>query len=173
MDGKHTARRFGRPLLLLLAGALSGLTAKLFDLYTEILGAIFSQLSVWILIGVVISVYSRSPRRAALGVFAFCAGMLAAYYLTAEALGGVYGMTFIYGWSVFTLFCPLFAYAAWHTKEPGPLGKLLSAGILLVTLAAPPLLFDGLHFYDLIILALLAVLLFFVRVPRRGGTRHD
>ena len=48
---------------MLAAGLLLGAAARLFDIYCQMLGAVFSQMSVWILLGTLISVYSPSRGR--------------------------------------------------------------------------------------------------------------
>ena len=77
--------------------------AKLLDLRTNVLGDIFSQMSVWILIGTALAVYSVSPKQAAINVFLYCAGMLITYYLTAALTGilGVPGVVLIILYNLF------------------------------------------------------------------------
>lgn len=152
------------PVCMFQFGAGLGVISKLLDLYTTNLGEIFSQMSVWILICTLIAIYSKSRRAAAVNVFVFCVGMLIAYYITAEVTSAVYGMTFVYGWAAFTLCTPLFAAFTWMTKEKGGFPKLISAGILLVTLVVSILLFGGPRIYDFVILAVLGYFLYFRKV---------
>lgn len=63
-----------------------GAAARLLDLHTQILGELFSQLGVWILLGTWIAVYSPSRGLAMGNVLAFSLGMLLTYY--AVALSG-------------------------------------------------------------------------------------
>lgn len=153
-------RRLAASAALAAAGLASGAAIKLLDIYTTNLGNIFSQLSVWILICTVISVYSASPKRAAVNVFVFCAGMLAAYYASAELLGSVYSLTFVYGWAVFSLFSPVLAYITWYAKGKHAVSRLLSAAVILVMLAAAVVLFDRIRVSDIVIAALTAAVLF-------------
>ena len=93
-------RKSGKPLPLSKAiihtaiitcfGLITGALIKLLDIYTTNLGNIFSQVSVWIFICTLISVYSNSALRAAVNVFGFCMGMLLTYYITAEMTARVY-----------------------------------------------------------------------------------
>ena len=76
-------------------GLITGALIKLLDIYTTNLGNIFSQVSVWIFICTLISVYSNSALRAAVNVFGFCMGMLLTYYITAEMTASVYSLTFV------------------------------------------------------------------------------
>lgn len=153
-------------LLFFAAGLLMGVVSKLLDLYTTNLGNIFSELGVWILLCVIISVFSIDAKRAALRVFLFCIGMLMAYYMTAELLHGVYSRLFITGWSLFALCSPVFAFITWFAKEKGVIPKVIGAGIIATAFLSSVVLFDGPRIYDFIIAALLGYILFFKRIKR-------
>lgn len=71
------------PLSMLLAGLLLGIAARLFDIYFQNLGEIFSQIAIWILLGTGFAIYSPTKKAAMENIFPFCMGMLAAYYVTA------------------------------------------------------------------------------------------
>lgn len=154
------------PIPMFLLGAALGVLSKLLDMYTSNLGNVFSQMSIWILIGTLIAIFSKTKGKAALNVFVFCIGMLITYYITAELTSSVYGMTFIYGWAAFSVCSPVFAWITWMTKEKGPLGKIISFGILVVTLTVSMVVFDGPRVYDLVIMLVLAYFLFLHRVKR-------
>ena len=104
------------PFSMLLVGLALGAVSRLFDLYTQNLGNIFSQMAIWILYGVLISIYSSSPKKAMLNVFPFCIGMLITYYFVAFITDGVYSNTIVLGWTVFALCSPVLAYFTWFTK---------------------------------------------------------
>lgn len=161
-----TVNRILAPIAMFLLGAVLGVASKLLDIYTSNLGNIFSQMSIWILLGTLISIFSKTKGKAALNVFVFCIGMLITYYITAELTNSVYGMTFIYGWAAFSVCSPMFAWFAWMTKEKGVLGKLISFGILGVTLLVSVAVFDGPRVYDIVIMLALAYFLFIHRVKR-------
>ena len=154
------------PFLLFLVGLALGVISRIFDIYFDTLGNIFSQMAVWILLGTVISIFSRTKKNAMLNIFPFCIGMLITYYLTAAVTDGVYGKAFIIGWTVFAFCSPILAYFAWLSKENGLFPKLLSVGIVAVSVLSSILLFDRLRFYDLIIDSLLIYFLFFKKVKR-------
>ncbi len=120
----------------LMIGAGAGIVSKLADAHSEIIGSFTSGMCLWIFLGTVISVFSKSPLRAAAYVFLFCAGMIAAYYLTAEVDGLYYSMSFVKGWSVFTAFTPVFAYFAWYARGRGAFSWFLRIGIYVVTAAS-------------------------------------
>lgn len=154
------------PILLFIFGAVLGVVSKLLDIHTSNLGNIFSQMSIWILLGTLIAIFSKTKGKAALNVFVFCIGMLITYYITAELTNSVYGMTFIYGWAAFSVCSPVFAILTWMTKEKGVLGKIISFGILVVTLTVSMVVFDGPRVYDIVIMLVLAYFLFIHKVKR-------
>lgn len=154
------------PVGMLCIGLLLGAASRWLDAYTTNLGNVFSQLAVWILLGVLISIYSSTRKKAMCNILPFCLGMLAAYYGAAAMTGGVYGRTYLIGWTVFALASPVFAWFAWFTKEKGFFPKLIAAGIVLVSVLSSIILFDGFRFYDWIINGLLVYFLFWKRIRR-------
>lgn len=160
------------PICMFVVGAILGVISKLLDIYDTVLyldmtfASILSELSIWILLGVLISIYSKTKKDAMINVFIFCVGMLITYYLTAEITNAIYGWTFIKGWTIFTLFTPLFAYFTWKTKEKGFFAKIISIGIIIVTIIASIILFGGPRIYDVVIVILLIYFLFFKKIKR-------
>ena len=169
-SAEHTAVRrlkLLHPAVMLAAGLLLGAAARLFDLYCQNLGEIFSQMAIWILLGTLIAIYSPTGKAAMCNIFPFCIGMLITYYTVAICTDGVYGWSFILGWTVFALLSPAMAYFAWMTKQRGVLPKLIAAGIVLVSVLSSILLFDRLRIYDVLIDGLLVYFLFFKKIDRR------
>lgn len=150
---------------MLAIGCLMGILSKLSDVGSHmghlqiILSEMTSQMSLWILIGVVISLFSRSRKLAMVNIFLFCMGMLAAYYVTAEVTHAVYGWSFIKGWAVFACFSPVMAYLVTLTKRKGFLPFLIKIGVLVVY-AGVDLLFGGPQIFDIVLLLPLLYLLF-------------
>ena len=154
------------PLTMLLSGLILGVLSRLFDIYFENLGNIFSEMAIWILIGTLISIYSETKREAMLNVLLFCLGMLVTYYATAIITKGVYSKTFIIGWTIFALCSPLMAFLAWMSKESGVWPTIISAGIVIVSVLSSVILFDGPRIYDFVIDGILIYFLFFVKINR-------
>lgn len=154
------------PLAMLCFGLLIGLVSRLLDIYTTDLGEIFSQMAIWILLGALISIYSKTAKKAMLNVLTFCLGMLFTYYLTAALSHGVYSIDYIIGWTVFALCSPIMAFFAWYTKESGIFPKIVSVGIIVVSILSSVLLFDRLRIHDLVINGALFFFLFFKRIDR-------
>lgn len=143
-----------------------GVISRILDINTQNLGNIFSQMAIWILFGVIISVYSSSKKKAMINIFPFCIGMLIAYYIVAILTNGVYSDVYIIGWTVFALASPVMAYFAWMTKEKGLFPKVISAVIVAVSVLSSIVLFDRLRIYDFIIDGILIYILFLKKIER-------
>lgn len=154
------------PVSMLCVGLLLGIVSRLFDIYCPLLGEIFSQMSVWILLGTLIAGYSPTKKAAMLNIFPFCLGMLLTYYAMAMLTHGGYGRSFIIGWTVLAFFSPIMAYFAWMVKQRGLFPKIIGTGIVLVSILSSVLLFDRLRIYDLVIDGLLVYFIFFKRIDR-------
>ena len=154
------------PVSMFIIGIILGVISRLFDMYTQNLGNILSEIAIWILFGVLISIYSSSKKKAMLNIFLFCIGMLLAYYFVAIITNGVYNKTIIIGWTIFALFSPILAYFTWMTKEKGVFPKLISISIIIVSILSSIVLFDKLRIYDFIINVILVYYLFFKDIKR-------
>lgn len=150
---------------MFILGLLLGIVARLLDIYTTNLGNIFSQFAIWILIGVVISIYSES-KKAMINILLFCIGMLITYYFVAFITKGVYSNIIIIGWTIFALCSPILAYFTWMTKEKGILPKIISMGIVFVSIFSSIIFFDKLRIYDFIINIILIYYLFLKKIKR-------
>ncbi|MFR7592390.1 MAG: DUF6518 family protein [Longibaculum sp.] len=155
-----------RPGSLFIIGLIAGIVSRLLDIYTQNLGNIFSQMAIWILLGTLISIYSHTKRQAMLNIFLFCLGMLMTYYTVAFMTHGVYSKTYIIAWTFFAMCSPIFAYFTWKTQEEGIFPKIISIGIVFVSILSSLILFDGLRAYDFIINGILIYILFFFKVSR-------
>lgn len=104
---------------MFMVGLALGVLSRLLDIHTQNLGNIFSRMTIWILFGVLISIYSDTKKKAMLNIFPFCIGMLITYYYVAYVTNGVYSEVYIVEWTVFVLASPMLAYFTWMTKEKG------------------------------------------------------
>lgn len=150
---------------MFILGLLLGIVARLLDIYTTNLGNIFSQFAIWILIGVIISIYSES-KKAMINILLFCIGMLITYYFVAFITKGVYSNIIIIGWTIFALCSPILAYFTWMTKEKGILPKIISMGIVFVSIFSSIIFLDKLRIYDFIINIILIYYLFLKKIKR-------
>lgn len=154
------------PISMFMIGLTLGVISRLLDIYTENLGNIFSNISIWILFGVLISIHSKSKKHAMINIFPFCIGMLLTYYFVAYLTNGVYSKSYIIFWSVFACFSPIFAYFTYLTKEDTLISKIISIGIIVTSIFGTIVLFDRLRFYDYIINFLLIYYLFIKKIKR-------
>lgn len=154
------------PLVMFIIGLLLGIISRLFDIYSQNFGNIFSQMAIWILIGTIISIYSETKKKAMLNIFPFCIGMLITYYFVAFITKGVYSNIFIIGWTIFAFCSPMFAYFTWMTKEKGIFSKIISVGIVITSILSSIILFNKLRIYDYIINVILLYYLFIKKIER-------
>lgn len=147
-------------------GLILGIISRLLDIYTQNLGEIFSQMAIWILLGTLISIYSKTKKMAMMNIFPFCIGMLITYYIVAIITHGVYSRSFIIGWTIFALCSPIFAFFTWMAKEKGIIPKIISIWIIIVCVLSSIILFDKLRIYDFLIDGLLIYYLFIKKVER-------
>ena len=154
------------PLSMFFVGFILGVLSRLLDIYSHNLGNIFSQMAVWILFGVIISIYSNTKVKAMLNILPFCIGMLITYYFVAFISKGVYSSIFITGWTIFAFCSPILAYFTWMTKEKGLFPKVISVGIVLVSILSSVVLFDRLRVYDIVINGVMIYFLFFKKIER-------
>ena len=152
---------------MFVVGLLLGIISRLLDIYTQNLGNIFSQLTIWILFGTLISIYSESKKKAMMNIFPFCIGMLLTYYVVAMITKGVYSHIMIIGWTIFAFCSPILAYFTWMTKEKGILSKVISIGIIFISIFSSIIVFDGFRIYDFIIDGLLIYFLFIKKIKRK------
>lgn len=153
------SKAFTHTILLVCFGLIMGIIIKLFDMYTTNLGDIFSEISVWIFLCTLISIYSSTAKRAAVNVPGFCAGMLFSYYVTAEITASIYSLSFVYGWTIFALFSPLMGFCVWYAKGEKIISKMIAVGAIIVMLVAAIVLFDKIRVSDIIFATLTGLFL--------------
>ena len=91
--------------------------------------------------------------------------MIPAYYLAAEWVGGVWGMAYVYGWTVVACLSPFAAFAAWYAFGRGWLPNLLSGMVVAVAALADVAVFRRLNFRDFVLAGLCALLVFGWKAP--------
>lgn len=95
----------------------------------------FGRLAIWILLATAISVYARSPLRAAVNTFFFFISMLAGYYLYCNYILGFLPKAYMMIWIVLSFVSFFMAYVCWYAKGEGVVAIFLSSLILGVLLA--------------------------------------
>ena len=127
---------------ILALGVLLGIVSKYLDCVPSnelpfIINALdvrnfLGRFSLWIFLSVCISVYSRSPMRAAVNVFVFLAGMVASYYWYSAFVAGFFPWKYAMIWAALTVLSPLLASICWYAKGNGMAAMVLSSVILAV-----------------------------------------
>lgn len=164
-------------ILIIILGLFSGFLAKISDIYFygEYLGMslsyMTSEMGVWILIGVIISLYSKNKKRAMINIFLFSISMLFSYYLTAELTNSIYGYSFIKFWSIFSLLTPIFAYIVCLTKEKNKRSFFIKLAIIISYILIDIIIYGGPRIYDILFVTILIRLLFFRKDKKLGSNR--
>ncbi len=127
--------------LIFLMGIILGVISKALDetpsnllpLFLERLDLrnFFSRMGVWIFFAVVISVYSKSPIRAAINVFLFFVGMVGSYYLYTIVIAGFFPKSYMMIWIIMTLVSSIMAFICWYAKGEGKIAICISSIILM------------------------------------------
>ena len=99
------------------------------------IGNYFGRLAIWILLGTIISMYSKSPLRAAINTFIFFISMLAGYYIYCNYILGFLPRTYMMMWILIAFASFFMAYICWYAKGEGFIAIFISSIIIGVLLA--------------------------------------
>lgn len=180
---KSTELSFSRKIisssLLFVMGGVLGLISKILDetasnsspflLETMDLGNFFSRMGVWVFIAIMISLYSKSPRRAAVNVFLFFVGMVGSYYFYTVTIAGFFPKSYMMIWVVMTLISPFLAFSCWYAKGHGFIAMIIST-IMLMFMARQAFAFGFWYFdirYILELLLFIATIIILYQSPKQ------
>lgn len=91
----------------------------------------WGRLTGWVLLSVILAVFSRTPLRASINVLLFYAGMLIAYCIFSLVFAGfMLDTAYLLIWVVWTLISPLLAYFVWYARGKGKFAIAVSAVII-------------------------------------------
>ncbi|MGO4527457.1 hypothetical protein AB4Z30_00135 [Paenibacillus sp. 2TAF8] len=120
-------------------GGILGLAAKLVD--TQGINPLFDdiggRLGIWIFVAVLVSVFSYSPKLAAVKIFFFFSSLLIVYYLYTVFFLHFFSVKETLFWGICAVLSPICAYVVWFARGNGyvasiilslPVAVLLSEG---------------------------------------------
>ncbi len=120
-------------ILGVISKALDETASNLLPYFLEVLDLrnFFSRMGVWIFLSLLISVYSKSPVRAAINVFLFLLGMVGSYYLYTVTIAGFFPKSYMMIWIGMTFLSPFMAIICWYAKGKGPVATCISSVIFM------------------------------------------
>lgn len=135
------SRKFLYSFIIFVVGIILGVISKALDetasnllpYFLEVLDLsnFFSRMGVWIFLSLLISVYSKSPVRAAINVFLFLLGMVGSYYLYTVTIAGFFPKSYMMIWVGMTFLSPFMAIICWYAKGKGPVATCISSVIFM------------------------------------------
>lgn len=130
---------------------IDGSAANILPVWLQIIDIrnYFGRLAIWILLGTVISVYSKSPLRAAINTFLFFTSMLSGYYLYCNYVLGFLPKTYMMMWIAISFLAFFLAYMCWYAKGEGIIAIAISAIIIGALFAQAFSITQGFYVYHL------------------------
>lgn len=136
-------------ILGVISKALDETASNLLPYFLEVLDLrnFFSRMGVWIFLSLLISVYSKSPVRAAINVFLFLLGMVGSYYLYTVTIAGFFPKSYMMIWVGMTFLSPFMAIICWYAKGKGPVATCISS-VIFMFMARQAFIF-GFWYFDI------------------------
>lgn len=129
-------------ILILLLGIILGFISKRIDskTFNNIvldyldLGNFFSNMAIWLFIALLISIYSKSPKRSSINVFIFFLGMTITYHINTIIFNGFNPKNYMMIWYGFTIISPILAYIIWYAKSNNIYSIIINTIIIFIML---------------------------------------
>ena len=170
-------RKIISSIAILIFGILIGVGSKALDeaAFNELptimqkldITNFLGRFGIWIFIGVCISVYSSSAKRAALNVFLFFIGMVSSYYIYCALVAGFFPTNYAMIWFGLTLVSPFLGAVCHFAKYESKIAIGISGIIIGAILSQTILLLQGImipHITEVIVL--IATLFVLRRKPK-------
>ena len=135
-------------VLIFVLGVVLGIIAKFLDnlaLDSTIwwhniveslnLGVVLSEFAIWLLLALIISVFSYTPLKAAVNTFLFFGGMCVAYHVYTLIFSGFDPTGYMMIWYAITIVSPVLAVICWYGKGKGVVSTVIDCLILAVMAA--------------------------------------
>ena len=131
-------------ILIFVIGIILGIFSKYIDNLESTnsiidkldLRNILSGISIWFLIALSISVFSKNPIRAAINVFVFFIGMTVSYHLYTIIFSGFNPKNYMMIWYTLTILSPLLAFICFYARSNHWLSIIIASfiiGIMITT----------------------------------------
>ena len=127
------------------------------------IGNYFGRFAIWIFIGVCISIYSSSAKRAALNVFLFFMGMVSSYYIYCALVAGFFPMNYSLIWFGLTLVSPFLGAVCHLAQNENKIAIGISGIIIGAILSQTIFFFQGIRLTHITELIVLIATLFVLR----------
>ena len=140
---KELFKKYKSQLLILLIGIILGILSKFLDnlaiddsiWWQHIIGVldlrnVLSEFPIWILIALIISIYSKTPLRSSINVLIFFLSMTISYHLYTILFCGFNPMRYMLIWYGITIISPILAYISWYSKKDNTLSIIISSIII-------------------------------------------
>ena len=130
-------------LALMIVGFLLGVFAKYLDnlplnnayILHRLFGFldlrnVFSRLSIWAIIALIIAVKSTKAWLAAVHVYSFFIGMIVGYYFITINVSGFYPQAEMIRWAIITQVTPIIAWFVWHINSKNQFSMVMSSLVI-------------------------------------------
>ena len=115
----------------LLFGGGMGIVAKFLNWLD--LSNFLGRTAPWIFIAVCLAVFSKSPLKAGINVFAFFVGMLIGYYVWTSVFAGFYpDIPYLMRWLILAVVSPFLAFLIWYARGRGALAIGISSVLIAI-----------------------------------------
>ncbi len=142
-----TAASIRNSALIFIFGAVLGVFAKWLDnleLNNNIwwhrtiekfdLANVFSDFPIWLLLSLVIAIFSYNPLKSAINTFLFLGGMCIAYHIYTVNICGFEPLQYMKIWYGITIISPLLAVMCWYGKGTHPVSVIID--VMIITILA-------------------------------------
>lgn len=129
ISNKSTTKQKVYPVVIaMITGMILGLAAKLVDSpdINPIFTSVGDRLGIWVFVATLLSVFSYSPKLAAVKIFAFFGSMLTVYYVYTTFVLHFFPEREIIFWSICAAVSPVCAYIMWYARGSGLFSNLVS-----------------------------------------------
>lgn len=150
-------------LFSLILGLFMGWVAGDFS-DVGMIGKMAVNLGIWVFVSALLAIYTPDGVRAALHVFVYFAGVIAAYFGRYALLGGAVSMKTLFYWMILAAVGALVGFIDWHTYSKEWLGAACTAVPISLLIAEAYPIYKGFSWL-LMLDIIFAVILYIIMAP--------